>query len=372
MTRIAFDLDAVLRNRYSGFHTFGVNLLRAMDRLDERPQMLLFFQRRYEQAALELIDTLETWAVPRSCPVKFRWIEALWRLLLFPSMESLIGEFDLYHCFHHFMPRSSKSPRLLTVHDLRRYCLPELYRHSRLRPFETAVKRADHFIAVSHATKRDLCRIFDIRPDKVDVVHLACSYRPHGLTDTVIKEKKMELMGQYDLDFQDYFVAFSSKDKRKNIKGIARAFIAALPQLSPKTGLVIIGNLPESFEIRHANIFTPGPLDDIISWLECSRGLVFASLYEGFGLPILEGFAAGTPVITSNCSSTPEVAGDAALIVDPRDTRQIKEAMEAVYLKTGLSETLKGAGFKRLRAFSWEKAAGETISIYSKLTNKEK
>jgi len=367
MIRVAFDLDAVLRSRYSGFYTFGSGLLKAIDGLDERPEVLLFFQNKYRRAASELIGGFGAWAIPKSCRVKFRWLENLWHFVLFPSMEFLIGEFDIYHCFHHFMPPASRATRLLTVHDLRRYCLPELYRHSRLKPFEAAVQRADHFIAVSHATKRDLCRIFDIKPGRVDVVHLACAYEARRLTDICTEERKGELLRQYGLDFQDYFVAFSSRDKRKNTKRIVQAFMAALPQLHPKTGLVIIGSLPAGLSFDLPNIFTPGPLDDIISWLECSRGLVFASLYEGFGLPILEGFAAGTPVITSNCSSMPEVAGNAALIVDPYDTRQIKEAIEAVYMKAGLSETLKKAGARRFREFSWETTAEKTLKIYKNI-----
>ncbi|RUM88846.1 MAG: hypothetical protein DSZ23_04010 [Thermodesulfatator sp.] len=366
--RLCFDLDAALRNRYSGFFTFASGLLNATNRLEHPPEMLLAFQSRYKKLADSLLKDLGNWAVPVSCPLKFRWIEALWNLLPYPSIHTIFGKFDLYHCFHHFMPPRSDVPRLLTVHDLRRYQLPELYKKSRLRPFETAVKRADHFIAVSHATRNDLCRTFDIEPERVDVVHLASSLDIAEMSRDEIGLLRTRLLSRHGLGFKQYIVSFSSKDRRKNINRTVKAFEMALPALPEGTGLVILGQLPESFKIKSTNIFTPGPVDDIIPWLICSRALVFASLYEGFGLPILEGFQAGLPVITSNCSSMPEVAGDAALLVDPYDVRQIRDAIRSVVLDKVATKSLKEAGSKRLKAFSWEKTAASTIKIYEKLT----
>ena len=367
MMRIAFDLDAAIRNRYSGFYTFATGLLKGIDHLEERPEMVLLFQKRYEELARGITGGLGTWAVPKPCPFKFRWLQNLWQFMPFPSMDCLVGGFDVYHCFHHFMPPQLAKPGLLTVHDLRRYCLPELYTKSRLKPFETAVKRADYFIAVSEAAKEDLCRIFNVSPERVDVVHLACSHERPGLNMEQRKQLKKELFSGNKPSFSDYLVAISSKDPRKNIKKIVQAFEAARPALPKETGLVILGRLPSPFRSSSRHIFTPGLVDDIIPWLVCSRGLIFTSLYEGFGLPVLEGFTAGTPVITSNCSSMPEVAGDAALLVDPYDVRQIRDAIKTVMLDKQAAKALTGAGCRRLKAFSWEKAAAKTVRIYERL-----
>ncbi len=367
--RIAFDLDAALRNRYSGFYTFASGLLKGINRLEERPDMVLFFQKRYEELAHGITGGLGTWAIPKPCPFKFRLLQNLWRFMPFPSMDSLIGGFDVYHCFHHFMPPQLAGPGLLTVHDLRRYCLPELYTKSRLKPFETAVKRADHFISVSEATKQDLCRVFDISPERVDVVHLACTHEKSWLNMEQKKQLKKELLGGHKPVFSDYLVAISSKDPRKNIKRIVRAFEAARSTLPKGTGLVILGCPPSPFRISSEAIFTPGLVDDIIPWLVCSRGLIFTSLYEGFGLPVLEGFRAGVPVVTSSCSSMPEVAGEAAFLVDPYDVRQIRDAMNTIMLDKAAAKFLTEAGCRRLKAFSWEKTARETIQIYQTLIN---
>lgn len=365
--QIAFDLDAALRNRFSGFYTFAKNLLCAIEQLEKRPEMILFFQKRYEKDARYILRELGPWAIARPCNIKFRWLQNIWSLLPFPFPESFLGNFDLFHSFHHFMPPYSVKPRLLTVHDLRRYVIPELYKRSKLSRFETAVKRADHFITVSNATKRDLINIFNIRAENIDVVPLACAHRPNKLPEIRRADRKRALLDGAGIDLTDYFIAFSSKDRRKNISRIIKAFESAKPVLGSKIGLIIIGAFPFAMHDRPGNIFTLGTVDDIIPWLECSIGLVFTSLYEGFGLPILEGFAAGIPVITSNCSSMPEVAGDAAIIVDPENVREIAYAIKIVFSKPQIKKGLIEAGFKRLKDFTWEKSAVKTISIYKKL-----
>ncbi len=365
--RVLFDLDAAVRNKHSGFYTLAAGLLPALDRVKQGPEMTLLFQERYQAQAGKILARLGPRATPRACPFKFRWIQKLWDFLSFPSLEHIAGGFDVYHCFHHFMPPAARGPRILMVHDLRRYILPELYPRSKTKPFETAVRRADHFIAVSKATKRDLCAVFHIPSQRVDVVPLACSLEiPDHDAEKRHKIRK-ELCKRFNLPFRNYLLAFSSKDKRKNIKRISEAFLAVLPRLPRDTGLVIIGPLPSGFRGESRDIFTPGTVDDIIPWLVSSKGLVFSSLYEGFGLPVLEGFAARIPVITSNCSSMPEVAGEAAILVDPRDTRQIGEAIKAILLDERRAQALREEGSRRLKAFSWEKSAAKTINIYKRL-----
>ncbi len=365
--RIAFDLDAALRNRYSGFYTFASGLLHGMNSIDTRPEMILFYQKRFEGLATTLMKGLGSWAEAKPCIYKFRWLQTIWKFLPVPSLRSLVGDFELYHCFHHFMPPREKRPTLMTVHDLRRYIHPGLYPKSNLRPFEIAVKRARHFIAISEETKKDLCRIFDIEPDKIHVVHLACSLDIPQLSSRQLKEMRHALLAKYGLSFEKYLVSFSSKDRRKNVERTIEAFHAALPELPRDTGLVILGRLPSSFSVRSRHVFTPGPVDDIISWLICANGLIFVSLYEGFGLPILEGFKAGIPVVTSNCSSMPEVAGGAAVLVDPYDIRKIREAIKTIILDDHMVQDLVSRGKKRLRDFSWEKTAAKTVEVYKRL-----
>jgi len=366
--KIAFDLDAALRNPHSGFYTFGTGLLQAMDKLDSKPEMLLFYQKRYRARAERIISRLGPWATGVCVRFKFRWLQALWCYSSFPDISFFTGDFDLFHSFHHFLPPGRRKPSILTVHDLRRYVMPELYSKSKLDKFETAVRRADHFIAVSEATRNDLSRIFGIHPDRIDVVHLGCNARSEKI-DRIDRIKTRErLLSSLNIKNTDYFITISSKDPRKNIHRIIHAFNNARHRTDHRIALIIAGRLPENCSaIQTDNIFSIGEVDDIIPWLACSSGLIFTSLYEGFGLPVLEGFNASIPVITSNCSSMPEVAGDAAILVDPNDTEAITHGIVSLLSHDGLARQKVRAGREQAKKFSWKSTAEKTLRIYNKI-----
>ena len=372
--RVVFDMDAVLRNRYSGFYTFGRGFLKGINALDSKPEMVLLYQKKFHDRAMEIMRSLDEWAHPRPSGLKFRWLQSVWDIISYPPLRFIAGQHDLYHCFHNFMPpRRLRSPSILTVHDLRRYVLPELYASSRLDRFEKAVARADHFIAVSHSTKKDITTFFGVPEDRIDVVHLACDASPEKMDRLRENGPCPEIEKLLAPRHEKYLVALSSKDKRKNIKRIANAFLAAIEQAQlSNIALVILGRLPKEIELPHnENIITAGEVEDIMSWLAFSSGLVFASLYEGFGLPVLEGFAAGVPVITSDISSMPEVSGNAAILVNPRDIREIRDAIVLLLSDRNIADDKIQEGRNRLKHFSWKKTAGKTVDIYRKILSKD-
>ena len=139
--------------------------------------------------------------------------------------------------------------------------------------------------------------------------------------------------------------------------------------------MLVVGNLPRDEDIfklitfgkEADSIVVTGTVDDIGNLLSCAEGLVFASLYEGFGIPILEAFACGVPVIASDCSSMPEVAGDAAILVDPYDENSIAEAIISLATDKELRGKLIRMGLARAKGFSWERAAQKTVEIYKKV-----
>jgi len=373
--RIAFDFDAVVRNRFSGFYSFGTGLLEGFENLKEKPEFLLFHSRRFSEQAQLIKKRLGDWAELKSTAIKMRWLEKLWRYSNYPKLEYLTGDFDIYNSFHHLMPPTKSKPRILTVHDLRRYILPDLYYKSKLGLFESAVKRADHFIAVSESTKNDFCNIFNISSDKVDVVHLACGTNISGLSakdKEQIKAKLSETMGR---SLGSYLITFSSPDNRKNLNRVIRAFQLCCGKLAKDQMLVIVGKLPkrddeiiQSIKLaENKDIVYVGTVTNLRDWLVCADALVFASLYEGFGIPILEAFACGVPVITSNRSSMPEVAGQAAVYVDPYSTESMSEAIIQVCNNAELRNKLIDAGTQRCKEFSWEKSAAQTFEVYKKL-----
>jgi glycosyltransferase involved in cell wall biosynthesis len=373
--RIAFDFNPILINRFSGFYAYGAGLLQGFEALDEKPEFLLFHSRRFSEQAKLVKKGLGHWAQLRTASIKMRWLENFWRYCNYPCLQYFTDEFDIYHCPHHLMPPTKNRPRILTIYDLRRYKIPKFYPKSKLDLFELALKRADHFIAISEATKNDLCSLFNISDEKVDVVELAADAAYKPLPEFEKRETKKRLAKKIGTQLDDYLMVFSSPDRRKNISRIVRAFISAQSRLPDNFKLVIAGKLPRNEDIfqliasskKAGSIVATGTVDDVRNLLSCAEGLVFASLYEGFGIPILEAFACGVPVITSDCSSMPEVAGDAAVLVDPYDESSITEAMVSLAADKELKERLIGKGLARAKEFSWERTAQKTLEIYKKV-----
>ncbi|MFA6186675.1 MAG: glycosyltransferase [Phycisphaerae bacterium] len=374
--KVAIDFNPVLVSKFSGFYTFGVGLLEGFSQLEDKPQLILFHSSKFAAQAKELVnEEFRETAQQKTLAVKIRWLENFWKYFNFPKLQNLTGDFDIYHCFHHLMPPTNGKPRLMTVHDLRRYKLPELYKKSKLDLFENAVKKADYFLAISESTKQDLCSIFKIQENRVDVVPLASGIEPVFYSQQQKAETKVKLSEKLGKKIDEYFVAISSPDSRKNISRTIEAFELAAKDIAENTKLLIIGNLDKrdsQLERKlksklYKNVFWMGTIDDLRPWLACSNALIFASLYEGFGIPILEAFSCGAAVITSNCSSMPEIAGNAALYVNPLNIKSISQAIIKIANDHSLRETLIAAGRERNKLFTWKKTAEKVIEVYKKL-----
>ncbi len=373
--RIAFDFNPILINRFSGFHTFGISLLQGFEDLREKPDFLLFHSRRFSKQVEHMSKRFGSWVQFKPTSIKMRWLENLWSYCNCPRLQYFTGDFDIYHCFHHLMPPTKGRPRILTVHDLRRYKLPELYIDSKMALFESAVKRSVHFMAVSHSTKYDLCDIFGISSEKIDVVPLAASPIFEPLEEAAKEVVKSKLSATYGTELERYFIMLSSPDPRKNIARTIKAFLSVRDQLPPDIKLVVVGNLPKhdegfdsiDFDVVEQSVIFTGPVPHVKDLFQCAEALVFASLYEGFGIPILEAFGCGVPVIASNCSSMPEVAGTAALYVNPNSIKSISGAIVDICNKTELRNKLICAGVERAKQFSWQKTAQKTFEVYKKL-----
>jgi len=183
--RVALDFNPVLVSSFSGFHAYGKGLLGGFGSIEEKPEFLLFHSKRFARRAAAATQSLGPWAKPASTTIKPRYLQAMWRLSRRPALQYFTGDFDVYHCVHYLMPPTKGRPRLLTVHDLRRHKLPELYGGSKFKTLlERAIKSADHFIAVSESTKTDLRQIFDVPDGKIDVVYHAASRTFQPATET--------------------------------------------------------------------------------------------------------------------------------------------------------------------------------------------
>ena len=372
--RVVLDMQSVLRNRHSGLFSYGAGLLEGFASLENPPELALFCEGKAAGNGHWLGETLSrlqvSWRVSR---IKIRHLENWWRALRFPALQGLAGDFDVYHSIHHLMPPTRGKPRVLTVHDLRRYRYPEFYRGSRLASFERAVRGTDHVIAISEATKVDMQKFFEIPDERISVIHhggvlKASRQEPKGNDNS-----GQEVVDRFGLQPGKYFAVLSSRDRRKNVNRMVQAFLRARNDLGDEYRLAVIGKVPAG-ELASAMpnggdcpVVCVGPLDNVGPVLAESTALVYASLYEGFGLPILEAMAAGTAVVTSNCSSMPEVAGKAGLLVEPESVEDIAQAMIQLAGDEQLRQRLITAGAQRVKEFSWPRTAEQTLGVYRKL-----
>ena len=371
---VVLDFNPVLRHRYSGFRTYGAGLLDGLVSDPEVSRVTLLCSPDSVSAGEEIPawHHRKTRVVAPAFRLR-RW-ERWWRLVKWPALQHWCGTFDVYHSVHHLMPPTQGRPRIVTVHDLRRYRLPELYAHSKVALFQRSVAAGDRIIAISHATKTDLVELLGVPEDKIDVVHLAT---PGGFSPASEAQRERTLgwlSERLGRQVSRYAVTIVSRDARKNLRGTIRGFARARSTLPPGCALVVVGDTPRGeFAGPPAagsqgaeDVLFTGTLDqeDWIAVLASAEMFLFLSLYEGFGLPMLEAMASGTPVIASNTSSLPEVAGEAALLVDPTDADEIARAVVEIAQDPALRRSLADAGIHRAAAFTWARVATETIACY--------
>lgn len=271
----------------------------------------------------------------------------------------------------------ARTGKVITIHDVFPYVSPKtsttldwLIYHFWL---PLAVRGVDAVITDSTHSKADILRYFHLKSDKVTVIPAAAGDRYQPLEPAQVQS----VLRRYQLA-QPYILYVGSIEPRKNLLRLLQAY-ARLRDDLPAWKLVIVGarnawkSTPISAELRKLNLtswvqFTGYvPEEDLPALYNGASLFVFPSLYEGFGLPVLEAMACGTPVITSNISSLPEVAGDAALLVDPYNVDEIAAVMRRVLSDPDLCADLRHRGLERAKEFSWERTARQTLEVYRKV-----
>ena len=270
----------------------------------------------------------------------------------------------------HVLPLHCPVPAVVTVHDLGYHHFPEAHTSFQRWYLRFTTRRhtrtARHIIADSGATKTDLIRFYNADPHAISVVHL-------GLDDDLQPVKNpTPILQKYGIR-GNYLLYLGTLQPRKNLVRLLDAF-QRVSKNHPNVTLVLAGGKGWLFDkiqtqIENLNlgkrVILPGfiPQADKAALLSGATAYLFPSLYEGFGLPVLEAMACGTPVLTANTSSLPEVAGDAALFVSPTDTTAIAEGISALLTDSALRENLVRKGFARAKQFSWQKTGAEIWEI---------
>jgi glycosyltransferase involved in cell wall biosynthesis len=278
---------------------------------------------------------------------------------------------ELFHGLNQRLPRRTYPVSVVTIHDLFPLTSSEYSAPSFQKRFSEilndAVSRADRIIAVSNATREDLLRHTSASPERITVVHHGVDRIDRASSDEQETFRK-EVLGISPVE--KFFLNVGVIQTRKNIGNV----VLAAARLA-RSRLVLAGGDGYGAEEIHALIEREGMTGRVMRLGHASpatlrllystaAALVFPSLEEGFGMPVLEAMAGGLPVITSNCSAMPEVAGEAAILVDPRSVSEIEHAMLRVVEDEAFTEELRRRGLQRAALFTWERCAAQTWSVY--------
>jgi glycosyltransferase involved in cell wall biosynthesis len=341
----------------NSLYTQAVRLQRSLIQFSAKKQILIY---KFAQALKIPFDCLESFDIklsfePNSCQ--------LYHSSYFPlPSQNLIGNI----------------PRVLTIHDI----IPILYPnfattkvcHRFIKTIESLDREKDYIICNSEHTKIDVCNYLSINQERVFVTYFAAANHFSPITELDLISQTIK---RYGISSSPYILSLCTLEPRKNLSFLIRCFsevIDSNPSLDINLVLVGVSGWKNSDIFKSANenlklqsriIFTGYiPDEDLSAIYSGAIAFVYPSLYEGFGLPPLEAMQCGTPVITSNISSLPEVVGNAGITIDPTQEDDLCEALLRVVNDSTLRESLSQAGIQRATQFSWEKCAEETVNVY--------
>src|SRR4029453_18394376 len=283
---------------------------------------------------------------------------------------------DLFHAPHYVLPPLTPCRSVVTIHDCIHLQFPQYLPHRLGYAYArsslwVAAHRSARGLTVSEASKRDILRYFGISPSKIHVIHNAIDER---FGETPSEEDVWRVRERYQLN--DPYVLYAGNIKpHKNLERLIEAFYLLRREGADHVKLLIIGDEISKYATlrravhryklhQHVRFFGFVPDRTLAVLYRLAGVFVFPSLYEGFGLPPLEAMASGTPVITSNLSSMPEVVGDAAMLIDPYDPAAIADGIHRVLTDETLRRDLRRKGLARAQQFSWEQSVRRVREIY--------
>ena len=376
MPPIGIDYTAAYEQG-AGIGRYVRELIRALAAEDPATPYRLFVAGASSGALAPSPGPNFTWRPTRISPL---WFARLWHRLRLPiPVQLFTGRVRLFHATDFTLPPTLPgTPTLLTVHDLSFVRAPEtttpVLKAYLDRVVPRSVRRATHVLADSQATKDDLIALYGTPADKITVLLSGVSARFRPVGDPTLRRSTRE---KYGIPPDPYILSVGTVQPRKNYARLMEA-LAALGPDAAQVHLVIAGGrgwldspiygAVKSLGLEGRVHFTGFVADaDLPALYSDALCLAYPSLYEGFGFPVLEAFACKTPVITSKLSSMPEVAGDAALLVDPYDVAALSAALKRVLSEPALRTELVARGVRQAAHFTWERTARHLLAVYREL-----
>lgn len=367
---IGIDGSRAAKKIKTGTEYYSVQIINLFGRLDKKNKFIIYTPRDIQND----LDSL-----PKNFTQKIMPFPKLWSQLRL-SAETLQNPPDVLFVPSHTVPLYHIKNTVVTVHDLGFEHFPELYTPAELAyhrfTMRFSVKHAKRVIAISRATKADIVSLYKTNPSKITVIH-------HGIDLKKYSPLKNKKRNKFYKKYGSYLCSVGRLEKKKNTLGIVRAY--AILRQDPKIDhkLVLVGRPGNGYdEIKNEiasqreniqkDIIQTGymPQDEMAEIVRAANIFVFPSFFEGFGLPILEAMASGVPVITSNISSMPEVAGSAGIIIDPHNTKQIAQKIKKIILDKNYYQSVRQKGLIHAREFSWTKCGEKTLEVLYASTQK--
>lgn len=387
---IGFDASRAFTDQKTGTENYSYQILKYLAQIDHKNQYYIYHRPNLASQVDGLRGYVPsgTW---RGWPANFKFVaihnHLLWTQIGL-ALHTFIDPLDILFVPSHTLPiiRKPNLKTLITVHDLGSEYLPKMHKFKQrlYLKFMThyQLKSATGIIAVSQATKKDLVKKVGINPEKITVIYEGIDDKQ--FTKAPLSNQK-KILSPYNLKPNTYFLFIGTLQPRKNLDKLIQAFAQYLKiskasllhsqnVSSTQDKLVLIGNkgwlsdkiytLPQKLGIEDRVIFLGYIKDTHLPLLYSgAKALLFPSLFEGFGLPLLEAMACGCPVLTSNISSMPEVVGNGAILVDPYSVDSIAKGIKEITKPQTRAKLIK-EGFAQIKKFSWEKSAKETLTLF--------
>ncbi len=373
---IAVDYNAALR-QIAGIGRYSRELVRSFHALGSGDELVLFYAANdlpptgwglaHLRQLLEAAPNIRAVALPFT----ERTLTILWQRVRLPlAVERWTGPVDIVHAPDFVLPPVRHARTLATVHDLTFRVHPETAFPKLRRYLNSAVprtlRRADGLIAVSESTSRDLQRLMSVPPTKITVIEHGIGPEFQRVTAAATLERVRQ---RYGLD-APFFLHVGTIEPRKNLARLMTAFSQLAADrpfellLAGKSGWLAEPLLAQARATPGVRLLGPVDEADLPALYTLAYAVVYPSLYEGFGFPAVEALACGTAVITSNTSSLPEVVGNAALLVNPHATDELRTALQRLADEPGLTTLAQRTGPQQTARFRWERAAQSLLKVY--------
>ncbi len=369
---IGLDITSLIYRR--GVSRYTANLVRALDIYTTQNLFLygsslrknLFLKQAADQLVVDNGDRTQIQCLPQS-------LQALaWKVGLNP-IKKIFPKLDVFHSWDWLQPPDENLPLVSTIHDLAILKYPETA-HPKIvkahqRSWKILKERQAHIIAVSHATKKDVVKLLDFPNWRVHVIPEALPTEIDDVTKSLTEERSDQIKNHLQLN-RPYIFFVGTREPRKNLKRLIKAW----QPLAKDMDLIIAGDegwdKATNIKSRHLRFLGRVSEKELNVLYAEAEMFVYPSLYEGFGLPILEAFYHGVPVITSDLSAMIEVAGNAAELVNPLSIKEIRRAIKKIGRETKEKQRQRlQRMIIRLQMFSWEKVAKQTVQVYQRAIN---